>query len=469
MCCVNLKLAIGIFALLVHPAIWAQTNEPNVLQNSNAAMQLPVSNPAQQQTTAGTTSTMPQNIVDSFISTTVPINTPPSIEPSISLPAPAPMIPTSPEQSAHAAISAQTSASPTPSSFESTPVSTPMQSMPSIPQPAWSMTAAPTAPTPVKVASETPLAVGENTQESTIGIDTMDVKGETKGNWLYKRFWWERARKLHDEILNRLKAILAERDSFSEKATITARTVFADFYKKSGYEKGELDTALKMLKTDVEEQRAKGCTLNEQERAAFAALEQEKEKVEQLHKAIQAINILSASFDDALKLLNQQIALCNSYEQQASEQLATIERELSDKQAKESYHQMRTSFENIINIEQYIKGDFAQYFANLTTKTQEHIATVMTSLAALKERGIDLTKQIEQIRNKKCELEQPDEPVEPAPAPVQDTTTGVAHWLSTAWNTVSNSVSDGYQWLRSFWSSDDTAPEADDANETTAE
>lgn len=465
MCCVNLKLAIGIFVLLVHPAIWAQTNETNVLQNSNAAMQLPVSNPAQQQTTAGTTSTMPQNIVDSFISTTVPISSSPSTEPSISLPATAPMMPTSPEQSAHAAISAQTSASPIPPSFESTPVSTSMQSMPSTPQPTSSMTAAPAAPTPVKVASETPLAVGENTQESTIGIDTMDVKGETKGNWLYKRFWWERARKLHDEILNRVKAILAERDAVAEKSTTIARTVFADFYKKSGYEKGELDTALNMLKTDVEEQRAKGCTLNEQERAAFAALEQEKEKVEQLHKAIQAINILSVSFDDALKLLNQQIALCNSYEQQASDQLATIERELSDKQAKESYHQMRTSFENIINIEQYIKGDFAQYFANLTTKTQEHIATVMASLAALKEHGIDLTKQIDQIRNKNCELKQPDEPVKPAP--VQDT--GVAHWLSTAWNTVSNSVSDGYQWLRSFWSSDESATADEDATEATAE
>lgn len=459
MCCVNLKLAIGIFALLVHPAIWAQTNHTNLLQNSNAAMQLPVSNPAQQQTTTGTTSTMPQNIVDSFISMTIPINTP-STQPSTSLPAPAPMIPISPEQSAHAAISAQTSASPTPPSLQSTPVSTPVQSMPSTPPPASSMTAAPAAPTPVKVASETSLAVGENTQESTIGIDTMDVKGETKGNWLYKRFWWERARKLHDEILNRLKAILAERDAFSEKSTTIARTVFADFYKKSGYEKGELDTALNMLKTDVEEQRTKGCTLNEQERAAFAALEQEKEKVEQLHKAIQAINILSVAFDDALKLLNQQIALCNSYEQQASEQLTTIERELSDKQAKESYHQMRTAFENIINIEQYIKGDFAQYFTNLTTKTQEHIATVMASLAALKERGIDLTKQIDQIRNKNCQLEQSTEQVEPAP--VQDTNTGVSHWLSTAWNTVSNSVSDGYQWLRSFWSSDEQTPESDD-------
>ncbi len=404
MCRNHLKLGIGMVSILTGSTSTGQYPP----DQNNALMHTPSSNSQHVQAATPVTS-MPQVSEKPLISATIPITT----------------------TGAETSTAASFPALPTP------PVAGTTNVPPSAPQPATVEPAATPAPAATKV-------MDEQTEDAAVGIDTMDVKGETKGNWLFKRHWWERARKLYDEIINRVKIVDAERDAFAEQYSKILMTTFADFYRKSGYQQGELVAALTMLKNELDEQRKKVGELDEQERAAFSALEKEKEQLDQLQTAAQAIDKLALLFDEALKMLNHQVALCSTYEQQADQQLREIERELSDKQAKESYHQMRTSFENIITIEQYIKADFATYFTTLTNKTKEHIDAVMIALATLKEHGVDVTKQVESLRTKKCALENPAQP-EPAKAEA-DSGHGMFSWLSSAWDAV-------YQWIRSFWTS----------------
>lgn len=397
MCRNHLKLGIGMVSILTGSTSTGQYPP----DQTNALMHTPSSNSQHVQAATPVTS-MPQANEKPLISATIPITT----------------------TGAATSTAASFPALPTPPVVESNMVS------PSV--------------TPAAAQPAATAVLHEQTEDVAAGIDTMDIKGETKGNWLFKRHWWERARKLYDEIINRVKIVDAERDAFAEQYSKILMTTFADFYRKSGYQQGELVTALTMLKNELDEQRKKVGELDEQERAAFSALEKEKEQLDQLQTAAQAIDKLALLFDEALKMLNHQVALCSTYEQQAGEQLREIERELSDKQAKESYHNMRTSFENIITIEQYIKADFATYFTTLTNKTKEHIDAVMIALATLKEHGVDVTKQVETLRNKKCVLEKPEQPEQAEAA--TDSGHGMFSWLSSAWDAV-------YQWIRSFWAS----------------
>lgn len=397
MCRNHLKLGIGMVSMLT-----GSTSMGQFSTDQSHTLMLPPGSNSQHVQAATPVTSMPQADERPLISATIPITIP---------------------ETATATI-ASFPALPTPPVAESSTAS---------------LSATPPATQPAATA-----VVQEQTEDAAAGIDTMDVKGETKGNWLFKRHWWERARKLYDEIINRVKIVDAERDAFAERYSSILMTTFADFYRKSGYEQGELAAALTMLKTELEEQRKRVGELNEQERAAFAALEKEKEQLDQLQTESQAIDKLALLFDEALKMLNHQVALCSTYEQQASQQLREIERELSDKQAKESYHQMRTSFENIITIEQYIKADFATYFTTLTNKTKEHIDAVMIALATLKEHGVDVKKQVETLRTKSCALENTEQP-EPANAEA-NSDHGMFSWLSSAWDSV-------YQWIRSFWTS----------------
>lgn len=309
------------------------------------------------------------------------------------------------------------------------------------------------------VASDTTPENGQPQSEVNVGLDTLNVNHDTKGNWLYKRFWWERARKLYEDIARRSTILLDSKKPFFDKRTALDRDVFDQFYTKNGFEKGELTATLTRLINDLEQERTQKGVLSEPERDVLSKLAQEKETLEKLRQDTEIINKLDNSIDDALAVLNGQVTQCRAYEEQALQKLNEITRELSDKRAKELYHEMRILFDNINNIESYLKGPFTAYFEGLGSKAQELIDQANTALARLKEQGIDLGKQVEQVHadEKKAVDSQQKCPT----APEGFSITG---WLSTVWNTVTGLFQQGYAWVSSFWVSPEKPAEAQVAN-----
>lgn len=290
-------------------------------------------------------------------------------------------------------------------------------------------------------------------------IDTMNVAGEAEGNWLYKRYWWERAGGLYDKITHQVKGIFDLQNPFFTQRTELDQSVFDEFYKKSGFDKGVLETTLDNLNKFFEEKRKQAHDLTAQEREFLTQLEAEQEQLAQLRQSTETISKLDVAVDQAIALLNKQTSLCRSYEEQALDYLREIERELSDKKAKELYYQMRVLYDNIVSIENYIKDDFTKYFETLGAKAREHSTTIITTLTKLKERGIDLRQHMEAFDKKSQQDAQLTEK-QAENAQSQDST--VLGWLSSAWNTITGLVSDVYSWVVGLWS----APVAEESSPT---
>ncbi len=276
------------------------------------------------------------------------------------------------------------------------------------------------------------------------GIDTVNL-AEPSGNWLYKRIWWEKAEHKYEKIRNLVESIFESRMTFFTQRTELDRSVFDPFYLNAGLGRGELEELLNYLMSEMEAQRAKMGSLNEEERAFLNVMTQEKETLEQLKLDIEAISKIDAAMDDALSKLMEQLNLCRNYEQKAWEAFKEIAQVLNDKKARELFYAMVTYEDNIAAIGNYIKNPFAAHFGKLTATAKEHVQRVQATIQKLKEKGIDFKKKAKELENqmsaeererirreKEEELEREREEAEAAK--------GWGNWILGIFKSIGNSI-----------------------------
>ena len=92
----------------------------------------------------------------------------------------------------------------------------------------------------------------------------------------------------------------------------------------------------------------------------------------------------------------------------------------------------------------------------LGVQAKEHIHRVTETLASLKERGLDLSKQVEKIREQ--ERAEKEAARCPAPQAAQPQESGMWGWLSAGWNALVGFVQKGFDWVRSWWSGTPEVP-----------
>jgi hypothetical protein len=258
------------------------------------------------------------------------------------------------------------------------------------------------------------------------GIDTVDIN-EAKGNWLYKRIWWEKAERTYEKIKQLTDKILESRMSFFVKRNDLDRAI-VEFYSDLGFKQGELTELVAFMTNQLDQERKAEGSLNEKERELLELLTQEKKNIEQLQQGSQNISKIDRAIEDALMKLVEQLNQAKYYEQQAWEYFKAINRELSDKKARELFYSMDTFWRNLNSINSYLSGAYAQYFDQLTQKLQQETDKIKTNVQALSEKGISLQSQALAMK-KECKMPAKEEaqPEEPAP------TTGL---LGTLWGWV---------------------------------
>lgn len=237
------------------------------------------------------------------------------------------------------------------------------------------------------------------------GIDTVDV-AEPKGNWLYKRIWWEKAERTYEKIKQLAEKIQEARILYFARRTDLDRNTLDPFYLGQGFTQGELTEIISFLTSQLEQDRKDG-TLDEKEQALLNALTEEKKSLENLQKGVKAVTNIDRALDDALLKLSEQLNQARMYEQQAWENFKSINRELSDKRARELYYGMDTYWRNLNNINTYISDSFSQYFDQLTDRVKQEIEKIKSTMDALKEKGIDI-----QLQAQKLKVGKPTEPEE---------------------------------------------------------
>lgn len=250
-------------------------------------------------------------------------------------------------------------------------------------------------PTP-EVQPTEPVLTPEQEEIEIKGIDTVDI-AQPKGNWLYKRIWWEKAERLYEKIKQLANEISESRMVFFLKRHELDRTVIDPFYISLGLEQGGLEEITSYLTSQLSQDRASG-ELNEQEQKLLDTITQEKKTLEQINQGSQRIAKLMSALDDALIKLLEQLNQARNYEQLSWDAFKAINRELSDKRARELYYNMDTYWKNLNNINTYLSDSYAKYFEQLTAKVKEEVTAIQGTIQGLKEKGVDIKLQAQKLR-----------------------------------------------------------------------
>ena len=317
--------------------------------------------------------------------TPAPEAEPPKIEEPVTPPAAAPEVPTEEPAVPEVAAPEVVPAAPAEAPKIEEPV-TPPEAVPEVP------TEEPTVP-----VDEIP------------GIDTLDLE-EPQGNWLYKRVWWERAETKYEKIRSVVGKILEARMAFFAKRAELDKSVLDPFYIKVGLDQGALQEVVSRLITQLEQEREKIGMLEAPERDVLTKLEEEKKALEQIKLDIQGINKADNSVDDALMKLMDQINRVRGFEQEAWKNFKEIARVLDDKKARELFYKVDGALRNVNDVLHYLQESFVPSFNKLVTTLKEQVERVQQAVQSLKEKGVDLKKQTEQLTEEKPK---PPTPVEP--------------------------------------------------------
>jgi hypothetical protein len=294
------------------------------------------------------------------------------------------------------------------------------------------------APIPVPVAQQAPSMPEEKpvmteeeketappTIDEAKGIDTVDLE-EPRGNWLFKKIWWERAEQKYEKIRETVANIQESRMGFFAKRSQLEKDLLEPFYLQAGLGQGELQEIVNTFIKLLEKDRAQEGDLNEQERTLFNTLTEEKNTLEQLSKDIELIAKLDADIDDTLTKLLEQINRARKYEQEAWSNFKEIARVLSDTKARELFYKIDTAWRNVKDIREYIEQTIALHFDQVTTTVQQQVERVKAAMQGLKAKDIDLKDQVERLTSephtKPKEIEEPVEEPEPQ------------GWISSLWN-----------------------------------
>lgn len=319
------------------------------------------------------------------------------------------------------------------------------------PSPNEERTAQEAAPAPLPAESPSQEVPQSEDDIEVKALDTEHMK-EPKGNWLYKKIWWEKAERLYEKTRQLFDNIFELRMQFFARRHELDHATLDPFYLKNGLEEGELNEIINSLTAQVEafEKQPK----KEQKEAVDTEklqrmLVSERKNLEQLQQSTQNITKVSHAVDDALIKLLDQLNQARRYEQQSWEHFKAINRELSDKRARELYYAMDTFWKNLNNINNYLADAYTRYFDQLVTKAQSEVEKSKEIIQGLKEKGIDLQLQSLKLR-KPCKA-----PQEPEQEPEEQESSGLLgtlwHWTTAPFRVIGNGIAGIIDWVGGFF------------------
>jgi hypothetical protein len=243
-------------------------------------------------------------------------------------------------------------------------------------------------PSPTEPIEEVPAEI--------TGIDTVGLE-EPRGNWLFKRIWWERSEQQYSKIRGIVEKIDEMRMQFFARRTELDKVVFDPFFIDIGFSQGELLGSLTRLLENIEQHRKKDAVLTDQEREILERVHQDRELLQQLHRDVQSIALLENASDELIERVMEQRARVARYEREAWDNMREIARILSDTQARELYYKVDAAWRNVKAIHAYLDQDLKRYFDQLVTNAKEQVDRIKIAMQTLKEKGIDVKHSFEQI------------------------------------------------------------------------
>ncbi len=284
----------------------------------------------------------------------------------------------------------------------------------------------------------------EDEEDEIQGITTIDLD-EPRGNWLFKRIWWERSEGRYEKIRTLLNNINETRIYFFTQSIDLDKTILDPFYQEINYERGTLHTLLEELAQRLTQERVEDGMLDVQEREVLDKVEQEKTMLLQLQEDVKAILAMDNKVNDVLGRVMDQMQRVNKYERDAWESMKEIARILDDIQARDLYYKVDTAWRNVKEVARYLDAELKRHFDELVVTTKEQIERVKTTLSALQERGVLLKQEAQALDDYETMIEAQEEiEIVDEESTVEKQPLGWVDWIAS-WFTGT------WQWLTSWF------------------
>ncbi len=234
----------------------------------------------------------------------------------------------------------------------------------------------------------------EDLEDDADEVDSESVEedltpGSARGNWYKKQQTLKHAYDVYPEVRQKHAVVTGYEKSFIVRKNELVQKV-EDF----SQELGKPWSSVYQLVVDELEKlelpiKSQG-PLTESERIELTESQERKITLLQLKKDFDALNELYKAIDQAMAVLMQQITMSQNFEQKASENYDKIAKVLSHHVAEQLYAEMVAARENVIEISNYIAGDFSNYFTELSENITKYITLISQQLVTLKEQGLDI-------------------------------------------------------------------------------
>lgn len=234
--------------------------------------------------------------------------------------------------------------------------------------------------------------------------EQLDSVEDGPGNWFFKAKIMKRARAELNEIRKLSDKIQALREPNQKMAeALDAR--FDSFYNECGFQKGEIVVTLKYIEEqlDLIKREHVGEVKKDQPPAVLETIKDLEEKRDLLKQVEE--DFAEVMEDDKLArelfaLLSNEIGRAHQYLDVALEKYEDIENTLNDETAEFNLHAIEASKANIENIEQYLTGDFANFYSRLSSRVDTLMSSIRAELQKLRDMGIELNRKIREERER---------------------------------------------------------------------
>lgn len=244
---------------------------------------------------------------------------------------------------------------------------------------------------------ETSAPALEGDEPARGGIDTVDLV-QPRGNWMFKRHWWDRAEETYKKIRGYVDKINDIRVKLFARRTELDKVILDPFYADIGLSQSDLQKSMQTLMTQLEQEREKQGMLSEEERELMGTIQKDRERLEKLDRDVRAVGALRDKADEAVDRVMAQKNRASQYEQEAWETRREIGRIVSDTQASKLFYEMDAASRTVKDIYKYIDQDLNQYFDQLLSNAREQTESIKTALQALKEQGLDLKARVQEAQ-----------------------------------------------------------------------
>lgn len=234
-------------------------------------------------------------------------------------------------------------------------------------------------------------------EEPAAGLDTVDLQ-HPRGNWLFKRYWWDNAQAKYQKIRNDIQKIDDMQLRFLAKRTELDKKILDPFYAEIGISQSDLQRSMQSLMSQLEQEREKQGMLSEEERELMDTVAKDRERLQRLEKDIAAVGVLRDDADRAIDRFMAQKNRVINLDKDAWDYVSEIGRIVNDQEASGLYYKVDSIRKTVKDVNAHVEKDISRFFDQLFTNARDQIERIKSTLHALKEQGIDLKARVHEVQ-----------------------------------------------------------------------